>query len=83
MKYRTDYHKKNKVIRISPGHYGLLSAVAQDAGVTMDEALGLLLKQREHEPEKVTRVSPEQIKMIDVIIPTYRYSPLAKCITDL
>ena len=70
MKYRTDYHKKNKVIRISPGHYGLLRAVAERAGVTIDEALGLLLEQREPEPEKVTRVSPAQIRMVDVIMPT-------------
>lgn len=68
MKYRNDYHKKNKVIRISPGHYGLLLSVAQRDGITMDEALGLLLELTEQSKGDSAQLPMFEVKASPVIV---------------
>lgn len=54
-----------KLIRVSLGHYAMLIEISRRAGVTIDEALSLALEGR----EQVTRVSPAQTRMIDVVMP--------------
>lgn len=44
----------SKVIRVSLGDYALLATVSRDAGITMAEALHLVLERR----EEVTKASP-------------------------
>jgi hypothetical protein len=58
MKYRTDYHKNTKVIRITNGQYGLLRELGNNLGVSLAEALQVAL-----EAQKTK--TPEQIPMFE------------------
>ena len=74
MKNRCPSEKNSKIVRISIGDYVLLTEVSRRASVTMAEALHLLLERQEREPdrelEQVTKGSPIQTRMLDIVMPS-------------
>ena len=57
-----------RTIRIGNGDYALLMEISRRAGATMAEALHLALE-RQGQQEQVTRVSPVQTRMLDIVMP--------------
>jgi hypothetical protein len=62
-KYPSELNTRH--VRASLSAYALLKEISRRAGITMTEALDLALERQ----EQVTRVSPAQTRMIDVIMP--------------
>jgi len=61
MKWRTDYHKNTKVIRVTLGQYGLLKQLAGKYNVSIAQALDLILRDKA-EQEQIA-VPASQIPM--------------------
>lgn len=55
-RYKTRAELESKVIRVSLGQYALLAEISRRAGVTMAEALQLVIEHRAQ--ESVTMISP-------------------------
>ncbi len=59
MRKKTNYDKKYKVMRVRAGDYAFVAEVSRKAGVSMAEALHLVILQK----DQATNVSPQQIPM--------------------
>ena len=68
-KWKADYHKNTKVIRVTLGQYGLLKQLADNHGLSIAEALDLILH---------GRAQQEQISAPAAQIPILEFTAAAK-----
>jgi len=69
MKNRCPSEQNSRTVRISIGDYTLLTELSRRAGVTMAEALHLVIE-HQGQQEQVTRVLPVQTRMLGIVIPS-------------